>query len=198
MAKKPTTPRGAKPTKKAAPAKKKAKDGTNRGAPAGKATNPQPHGGAIGNPPFVPTDRQREEVRNYARVFPVHGEHFIARLIGVSLNTLRKYFADDILLGRAQMLAGIGAQMINRAFDADRKDAEGNVMAKGDIDAQKFILARLGGWTTKVQIGEGAEKPFGGSVDLSNLSDEDLAEYGRLAAIAEGLDPEEIDADPDG
>lgn len=157
------------------------------GTPPGGATMPQPHGGKIGNPAFEPTEEQRAKVRTYAKVFPVHGEHFIARLVGISRNTLRKYFADDLELGRAEMLASVGSQMINRAID------QGGESIKGDIDAQKFILARLGGWTTKVETGDKAGRLFGGdTIDLSRLSDADLETYGRLAAIAEGMDPDDV------
>lgn len=211
MAKKPTTTDKKAPAKKRAPAKRKApakkpaskkaaaakKKPTRRGTPKGKAAIKQPHGGAIGQPAFVPTDQQREQVKNYARVFPVHGEHLIARLMGISRTTLRKYFGDDLELGRAQMLASVGGQMINRAMNAEARDGEGNLLAKGDMEAQKFVLARLGGWTTKVDVGEQASTPFGGRVDLSRLSEKDLQEYGRLAAIAEGLDPEEVVGDAD-
>ncbi len=155
----------------------KTRDDDARGAPKGR----------FGNPPFVPTDEQRQKVRTYAKTFPVHGEHYIARLIGVSRDTLRRHFADDLELGRAEMLASVGSQVINRAINAESETA------KGDLDAQKFILARLGGWTTKVEVGDKARQPFGGPApDLSRLTDEQLEEYGRLAALAEGLDPDEV------
>jgi hypothetical protein len=154
----------------------KTRDDDARGAPKG----------TFGNPPFQPTEEQRLKVRTYAKTFPVHGEHYIARLIGVSRDTLRRHFADDLELGRAEMLASVGSQMVNRAINADSETA------KGDLDAQKFILARLGGWTTKVEVGDKAARPFGGRVDLSRLNDDQLAEYGRLAALAEGLDPDDV------
>ena len=158
-----------------------------RGAPAGAGTITPAHGGRIGNPPFVPTDEQRAKVRTHAKVFPIHAEHYIAALMGFSVSTLRRHFADDLLLGRAEMLAAVGAQFVNRAMNADAETV------RGDQDSQKFILARLGGWTTKVEVGDKARQPFGGQpVDLSRLSDADLAEYGRLAAIAEGLDPDDV------
>lgn len=165
-----------------APNQKK-RDDDARGAPKGQ----------FGQPAFVPTDEQRQKVRTYAKTFPMHGEKYIARLIGVSRDTLRRHFAEDIEQGRAEMLATVGSQMISRAIDGDKRDADGNLVAKGDLDAQKFVLARLGGWTTKVEIGPEAREPFGGNTpDLSRLTDEQLEEYGRLAALAEGLDPEEI------
>lgn len=142
--------------------------------------------GTFGNRPYEPTEELRAKVRAYAKTFPVNGEHYIARLIGVSRTTLRQYYSDDIELGRAEMLASVGSQMINRAMNANAESV------KGDIDAQKFVLARLGGWTTKVEVGEKAAAPFGGDgPDLSRLTPEQLDEYGRLAAIAAGLDPDE-------
>jgi hypothetical protein len=165
-----TPPSSRKPAKRADDA---------RGTPPGAGTVVTPNGGRIGNPPFTPTEAQREQVRTYAKTFPVHGEHMIARLIGVSRDTLRRHFADDLELGRAQMLASVGAQMINRALNAEAETV------KGDLDAQKFILARLGGWTTKIDT---SNRPGGHltEVDLSNLSEEELEAYGRLAAKAHG------------
>ncbi len=160
-----TPPEGPKPGKRPDDA---------RGAPAGH----------FGNVPFQPTDEQRAKVRTYAKTFPVHGEHYIARLIGVSRDTLRRHFAEDLELGRAEMLASIGGQMINRALDADA------ATAKGDLDAQKFILARLGGWTTKVEMTGKDGRPME-TVDLSGMSAAALREYGRQAALAAGLDPDE-------
>lgn len=177
MAKEPTTSRKSEKSGK--------RPDDARGAPPGAGVYEPPHGGRIGNPPFVPTEEQRAKVRTYAKTFPAHGEHFIARLMGFSRDTLRRHFADDIELGRAEMLAAVGSQMINRAMNADSETA------KGDIDAQKFILARLGGWTTKVEMTGRGGRPIE-HVDLSRLSAEQLEEYGRLAAIAEGLDPEEV------
>jgi hypothetical protein len=162
-----------------------------RGAPKGRALLPGDlagslnGGGRIGNPPFVATDEQRGLVRTYAKTFPRHNEHFIARLIGVSLSTLRKHFAYELEIGRAEMVASVGAQMINRAMDANHPSA------KGDLDAQKFVLARIGGWTTKTEV-SGPNGRAIETIDLSQLTPEQLDEYGRQAALAEGLDPEEV------
>lgn len=181
------------PKKKSAPGvkwtadkpKAKKKTGSRRGTPKGKAALEQPHGGRIGNPPFQPTEEQRELVRTYAKTFPVHAEENIATLLGIHRSTLRLHFGADIKLARAQMLASVGAQMINRAMDAI------NQTVKGDIEAQKFVLARLGGWTTKVEL-TGRDGAPVETIDLSGMSAEALREYGRNAAIAEGLDPDEV------
>jgi hypothetical protein len=150
-----------------------------RGAPPGQ----------FGNPPFVPTEEQREQARTLAKTFPPHGEHFIARLMGISRDTLRRHFADDMELGRAQMLASVGAQVINAAMDAESKTA------KGDRDLQKYILARLGGWTTKVEMSGRDGRPVE-VVDLTGLSASAIREYGRQAAIQAGLDPDETVGPP--
>lgn len=172
---------------------------TARGGPQPKVRDDDARGaakGGWGQAPFVPTEEQRLKVRAHAKVFPIHAEHYIAALMGFSLSTLRRHFADDLLLGRAEMLAAVGAQFVNRAMNAEATGPDGQPVAKGDQDSQKFILARLGGWTTKVEVGDKARQPFGGEpVDLSRLSDAELAEYGRLAAIAEGQDPDDGHAD---
>jgi hypothetical protein len=162
------------------------------GTPPGAATIQPPHGGRIGNPGFVPTQEQRDKVRSYAKLFPLHGERLIARLVGCSRTTLRLYFADDLEQGRAEMLAAVAAQMINRALNAT------DPTAKGDLDAQKFVLARLGGWSTKIEVSATTPEAVADVVDLSRLTAEELDEYGRLAAIAEGIDPDGILARPIG
>jgi hypothetical protein len=143
----------------------------SRGTPPGKGVLVMPHGGRIGMPPFVKTPEQAARARQLAKAFPPAGERHIARLMGIGYQTLRRHFADDLELGRAEMLAAVGAQMVNRAIDANATDSEGKPIVKGDLDAQKFILARLGGWSTKVEhsgAGGGPIRTF----DLSNLSDD--------------------------
>lgn len=147
----------------------KAREDDARGAPKGAGTVQPEHGGRIGNPPHVPTQENRDKVRTLAKTFPAHARHYIARLIGVSVSTLDKHYGDDMELGRAEMLAAVGAQVVNRAMDASKVDS-----AKGDLDAQKFILARLGGWSTKLEVtgkdgGPIQHKDF----DLSNLSEDE-------------------------
>jgi hypothetical protein len=158
-----------------------------RGAPPGGAFAGR-NGGTIGNPPFEPTVEQREKVRTLAKTFPVHARHYIARLIGVSVSTLDRHFHDDMEQGRAEMLAAIGAQMIKRAMDAG-----GAAPAKGELDAQKFILARLGGWSTKVEVagpGGGALQTV--SYDLSALSED---EKRALLPVLDKLIQEQPDGD---
>ena len=173
-----------------------------RGTPPGRGTIVPAHGGRIGNPPFVPTEAQRMKVRQLAKAFPVNGEHHIARLCGFSKQTLRRHFLDDLELGRAEMLAALGAQMVNRALDAEKADEHGQKLAKGDLDAQKFVLARLGGWSTKVEHAG----PDGGAIpirtfDLSHLTADQKAALlpviDQLLAQAPAIDAEFSEVPPE-
>lgn len=159
-----------------------------RGAPKGR----------WGNVAHQRDEAVAAKVRQYAKMFPMHGEHFIAAKLGMHRETLRKYYAEDIHVGRADLIIGVASQVISRALDADAVDANtGQPVARGDLDAQKFILARMGGWTTKVELTGKDGGPIE-QVDLSNLTPDQLREYGRLAAIARGLDPDEVvGGDPD-
>lgn len=136
----------------------------------------QPHGGAlVRQTPFVATDEQRQRVRGLAKSFPVNGERHIAVLMGICRETLRQHFQHELEYGRAEMLAAVGSQFVSRALDVDQLGADGTKIAKGDLDAQKYVLARLGGWTTKVEH----SGPEGGPIetrtfDLNGLGVEQL------------------------
>lgn len=178
--------------------RKSEKTTRGHGTPKGQGVVEGGRGGRIGNPPIVITEEMRRQVRDLAKKFPYHGQKHIAAIVGIARSTLNVHLSEELELGRAEMLAAIATQVIARALDVDARDANGNLIAKGDLDAQKFILARLGGWTTKVDINpaKGGGEAQAGLPDLSQFSDADLAEYGRLAAIAEGLDPDDVvDAD---
>lgn len=172
-----------------------------RGTPPGKAVMEGPGTskgggkGRIGNPPFVPTEEQRQLVRTLAKAFPIHNEHFIAARAGISYSTLHRHFKDDMVIGRAEMLAAVGSQMISRAINADARDANGQLIAKGDIEAQKFVLSRLGGWTTKVEHYDRGDRPLETEVDLSWMTLEELEEYARLVERKEAEEAAETVGD---
>ena len=80
------------------------------------------NGGAregAGRPAFVPTDKDRGLVEQLA-TWGV-AEHHIAPLIadGISMPTLRQYFADEIIRGRAKASAGIGSTLYQKAMAGD-------------------------------------------------------------------------------
>lgn len=168
----------------------KTREDDARGAPKGAGVVKPEHGGRIGNPAHVPTQENRDRVRTLAKTFPMHARHYIARLIGVSVSTLDRHYGEDMELGRAEMLAAVGAQVVNRAMNA------GNETAKGDQRDQHFILARLGGWSTKLEVtgkdgGPVQVKDF----DLSALSeDEKRLLLGTVDRLLDGETQGEDDA----
>lgn len=173
----------------AANAKRRADDA--RGTPPGAGTIEPSHGGRIGNPPHVPTEETRARVRVLAQSISEYANHLIAADIGISRQTLDRYYKGDIDRGRAGMVAAAGAQLISKALRGD--DAvgpDGKLLAPGNLEALKFLLARRGGWTTKVEMTGRDGRPVE-TVDLSNMTVEALREYGRQAAIQAGLDPDE-------
>ncbi len=124
-------------------------------------------GGSIGQQPFVPTDAQRARVRQLAKAFPHQREDYIAALMGFSLSTLHRHFREELTLGRAELVADVAAQFVARAID--HKDE----IAKGDIDAQKFVLVRMGGWLqTVAHTGKDGGPIQTMNYDLSSLSED--------------------------
>lgn len=148
----------------------------------------------------MPTDEQRARVRLLAQSISEYSEPLIAADLGISKDTLRRHFAEDMAKARAEMVAAAGAQLISKALRGD--DAvgpDGKLLAPGNLDALKFLLARRAGWTTKVEMTGRDGGPVETKVmDLSNMTPEALREYGRQAAIQAGLDPDEVvGSDPD-
>lgn len=153
-----------------------------RGAPAGQ----------FGNPAFVPTEEQRARVRTLAKTIkadtPV-GRKWLASQMGISVNTLDRHFEDDVIAGRAELNASLGATMVGVAMGTI-KDVDPVRMR-----AIEFTLSRLCNWTTKVTIGTDTGRPIE-TVDLSKMTPAALREYGRQAAIQMGLDPDEAVGPP--
>lgn len=174
-----------------------------RGTPPGDQTKPKgqrregtEHEGKSGNIGYARTDEVAARVRTLAQTVPEHSNENIAIQLGISRSTLEKYYRQDLDLGRAQMVSAVASQVIQRAIHGDdARNAEGKLLAPGNLQAQFFILARRGGWSAKVEhAGKG-----GGPVevvDLSGLSAAAFREYGRQAAIAQGLDPDETVGPP--
>ena len=138
----------------------------------------------------------RQKVRTFAQTIPEHSNEQIAILMDMSRSTLEKHFRRDLDLGRAQMVAAVGAQVIQRALKGDDAlDDKGKPIAPGNLQAQFFILARRGGWSAKVEHHGKGGGPIE-TVDLSGMTPAALREYGRQAAIAMGLDPDETVGPP--
>lgn len=81
-----------------------------------------PRGGArenAGREPFYPTDADRQTVEKLAG-FGVPFEQ-IASLIqgGISADTLKKYFAEEMLKGKAKANSQVGQTLFQKAVDGD-------------------------------------------------------------------------------
>lgn len=141
-----------------------------------------PHGG--GQPAHQVTEETRAKVRAHARsLLP---QEMIARLCGIGLITLRRHYHDDWEQGRAETLAQIAAQYVKAAIHGP--DSEG---VTGDPDRQRFILAKVVWNKQHLEL----SGPGGGPIpvlDLSHFSPDDLQTYGRLAALAAGIDPDSV------
>lgn len=169
---------------------------TATGAPSRRLRNRDENGRQV---PYVPTEALRARVRSLAKAFPPHSEHLLARMIGISKPTLREHFLAELEGGRAELIASLAGQEIALAMDANAKGPDGNPIAKGDPAARRFVLIKMGGWVNFHQVEVGPPGAFeAGPVDLSRLTEEELEQYGRLSAIAEGRDPDALIEIPTG
>lgn len=114
------------------------------------------HGGRIGNPPYVPTDDDREfVVQNAAK----RGYLWTALQLGISKTTLHQHFRTELDMSNANACAEIGQSLYQKAID-------------GDGASQRFFLITRGKgeWSPKVKHEHSG--PDGGpmqSVDLTAM-----------------------------
>lgn len=114
----------------------------------------------------VPTVETRASVLAYARVGVPH--EMIKKIVGISsVNTLKKYYQDELDLGEAHGIAAVAGTLYARA-------TEGN-----DLGAAIFYLKARAGWSErqKVEI----SGPDGGPVEVSTLEAARLRLARRLA-----------------
>ncbi len=145
--------------------------------------------------PHTPTRESRELVSQLSAVFPDNRLHYIAQQLGISVSTLRRQYQPEIDSGRAKLLIAVGSGIIRLAMDGDAKGPDGKPIVKGNHEMMRFIMARLGGWAQNLEItpvGTGSAE----HIDLSRLNADQLETYGRLSAIAAGVDPDSIVAVP--
>ena len=155
-----------------------------RGTPKGAGVIRPEHGGQIGNPPFVPTQEQRDNVSAWVKVTSAD---VIAGQLGISRDTLDRHFKTELSLGRFQAVAKVGTKLLEKAL-------------QGNMTAMIFYLKTQGKWSQRLEL----SGPGGGAiptVDLSNFlagkSDEELAVLEPLLEqllIASGLELGQDDA----
>jgi hypothetical protein len=140
-----------------------------RGCPPGAGTaqgvpGTRHYAGKIGNPPFVATDEQRQNVRLYAKVM---SHEMIAASFEppISIDTLKRHFRKELDDGKREAVAAVGGKLLAKAMG-------------GNMTAMIFYLRTQGKWNTRVEL----SGPDGGPIQhldlspiLANFSDEQLA-----------------------
>lgn len=87
-----------------------------------------------GRPSFVPTDRDRKQVRTLAAMGLMAEE--IARVIGVTDKTLQKHFKEELAVGPAEATANVAQALYKQAVDP----------LKPNVTAAIFWLKARAGW----------------------------------------------------
>lgn len=107
-----------------------------RGCPPGAGTVARPNGSRIGNPPYVPTDEDRANVRTWIKVADADT---IAGFMGISRDTLDRHYPKELKEGRFEMIATLGAKAIQMAMAGDRT-------------MLIFVLRTQGKWNTRIEV----------------------------------------------
>lgn len=143
-----------------------------RGAPPGAGVITPPHGGRIGNPPHVPTDETRRQVRELAGLQISQQE--IADVMGVSADTIQRHYADDFHQGRAAFALKMRKHAFNLALgelvDPDDPTKGYKTHFTPDRDMTKFVMRSQFGWedTTRVRH-EGGDPAKPLNVELTHI-----------------------------
>src|SRR5690242_17483082 len=88
-----------------------------RGCPPGQGTHRGGRGGMIGNPPYVPTDEDRANVRAWIKVTSADA---IAAYMGISRDTLDRHYPEELKAGRFELVAKLGGMAVKMALEGDR------------------------------------------------------------------------------
>src|SRR5687767_5995576 len=115
-----------------------------------------------GRPPHQPDAASRRLVEHHAAIGTPH--QTIAKLLQLSLNTLKKHYGGELELGLARANAVVGGRLFEEA-------------RKGHVVAAIFWMKTRGGWreTAKVEHSGGTSLEVR-QVDATKLSDATLAE----------------------
>lgn len=87
-----------------------------------------------GRPPYEPTDRERAQVKMLSGMGV--RDYEIAKVIGISEPTLRKYFWQELDLGHIEATAKVAQSLFKQATDP----------VKPNVTAAIFWLKCRGGW----------------------------------------------------
>lgn len=160
-----------------------------RGCPPGAGTTTPAHGGRIGQPAYKPTAEDRANVRAWVKIT---NADTIAAKLGISRDTLDKYFKDELAEGRFEAVAAVGGKLLEKAL-------------RGDKTSMIFYLRTQGKWNTRIEhtgLNGGPITMFDASAFLAEMSVEEQRLMRPLLEkmlAAAGIDPDGDDAtDPAG
>lgn len=87
-----------------------------------------------GRPPHVKTEEIAERVEHLCAYGMDHT--MIARMFGISHDTLTKYYRDELDVGKSKVVEQVANSLKRNAMS-------------GDVQAQKFFLSSRAGWSEK-------------------------------------------------
>ena len=130
-----------------------------------------------GNQPFVPTDKDRQQVERMTG-FGLTQEQ-ICKIMGISENTLRKYFADELENGVSRINSAVAQNLFSIATSKE----------PGSVAAAIFWMKTRGKWRETnhhVHSGDDKEPPIKIDANLKGLSDAELDQMQSLLGKATG------------
>ncbi len=130
----------------------------SQGCPPGEGTIKPAHGGAIGNPPYAPTDDDRAFVIENASV---KGQLWTAIQLGINRSTLKVHFKHEIEIAKSNACAAVGSSLYQKAV-------------AGDGASMRFFLITQGGGDWSPRIKHEHTGADGGPMQTANI---DLTEF---------------------
>lgn len=128
-----------------------------------------------GNQPFVPTDKDRQQVERMVG-FGLTQEQ-ICKIIGISENTLRKYFADELENGVSRINSAVAQNLFAIATSRD----------PGSVAAAIFWMKTRAQWKEinhHAHGGDNDRAPIKIDANLKGLSDTELEQMQNLLGKA--------------
>jgi len=126
-----------------------------------------------GRPPYQPNDKDRNTVRSMA---PFINHDDIARAIGISDETMRKYYREELDTAKVRADAAVAQSLLMQAVGGAEQNWREAVPA-----ATIFYAKTRMGWKEKIGLDHSGAV---GLIDYSKLTDDQLR---TLAAIQDAL-----------
>lgn len=130
-----------------------------------------------GNQPFVPTDKERQQVERMVGLGLTQEQ--IAKILNIAESTLKKYFREELDNGEAKANSAVAQNLFGIATSRD----------SGAVAAAIFWMKTRGKWRETnhlVHSGDDKEPPIKIDANLKGLSDTELDQMQSLLGKAAG------------